>query len=250
MKADARGESKGFRDRQRLGEQRRRPSAPGGAGVPARALTQRPQGPPMAVLGALFFEPGPVVAHEVAKPAGIRIPRMLDKGGKAGRQDFGQRLLARLIECAGQQQRARIVVDAIAMQRDPAPNARRAAAGRCHRTSTENGPFACRAPPGFAVRPQPWRSARNHLQPVTLPRMRECRHVALGGALPCHRTAGRIGPLAHGLPARLVGQQLRDIAAGLRSVAKRQRARRARRPAIPRACQYGVETTGLPRPKL
>ena len=64
----------------------------------------------------LLFEPAPVEAHEVAEPPGVRIPRVLDEGGEARRQHFSQRLLTRLVERAGQQQRARIVVDAVAVR--------------------------------------------------------------------------------------------------------------------------------------
>ena len=70
----------------------------------------------MTVLGALFLEPGSVEGHEVAKSSEVGIPRVLHKSGKAGRQQFRQRPLTRPIEGAGQQQRARIVVHAIAVQ--------------------------------------------------------------------------------------------------------------------------------------
>jgi len=96
------GRTKRFRYRQRPGEQGGRPLTPGAVGISARTLTQRPQGPSMAVLGALLFEPGAVVAHEIAKPAGSRIPRMLDEGSKTRRQQIRQRLLAGLVERAGQ----------------------------------------------------------------------------------------------------------------------------------------------------
>ncbi len=56
----------------------------------------------MTVLGALCFEPGPVVAHEIAKPPDIGIPRVLHKSGKAGGQQLFEGPLARLIEGAGQ----------------------------------------------------------------------------------------------------------------------------------------------------
>ena len=41
---------------------------------------------------------------------------MLHEGGKAGRQDFRQALFAGIVEGAGQQQRAGVVVDAIAVR--------------------------------------------------------------------------------------------------------------------------------------
>ena len=70
----------------------------------------------MAVLRALVFEPNAVEAHEIAKPSGVGIPRMLHKGGEAGRQNVRKRTLASFIERAGQQQRACIVIDAIAVR--------------------------------------------------------------------------------------------------------------------------------------
>ena len=63
--------------------------------------------------------------------------------------------------------------------------------------------------------------ARDDLEPVTLPRILEGGMIALGGALPCHRSAGGIGALAHGLPPGIVGQQFRDFAADRRRIAKR-----------------------------
>ena len=56
----------------------------------------------MTVLGALFFEPGPVEAHEVTKSSAVGIPSMLHKGGKAGGETVRQRLFATMIEGAGQ----------------------------------------------------------------------------------------------------------------------------------------------------
>src|SRR5882672_2134204 len=63
--------------------------------------------------------------------------------------------------------------------------------------------------------------AREGLEPVTLPRMLEGRHVTLRGALPCHRSADRIGALAYRLATRVVGEQFRDLAAGRCCVAER-----------------------------
>ena len=191
-----------------------------------------------------------VEAHEVAKSLGVGIPRMLHESRKAGGQDVRQRLFARRVEGAGQQQRAGIVVDAIAVASDRAPNARHAETGRYRRTSTGNGRSACRAPQRCAVPARPCRSGAKDLEPVTLPRGLEDGHITLGGALPCHRAADRVGALAHRLPARVVGEQLRDFVPGRRRIAERAPERRAHRPAVRCACQYGVETTGLPSPKL
>src|SRR3569623_1709100 len=63
-------------------------------------------------------------------------------------------------------------------------------------------------------------AARNDLTPVTLPRTLEGGHIALGSTLPCHRSAGRVGSLAHGLPAMIVGKQLRNFVADLRRITK------------------------------
>ena len=108
--------AKGLRGRQRLGEQGGSPPAPRRACVAARALAQRPQRSPVAVFRAAVFKPGSIEAHEVAKSPGVGIPGMLHEGCKASRQNFGQPLFARIVEGAGQQQRAGIVVDAIAVR--------------------------------------------------------------------------------------------------------------------------------------
>src|SRR6266404_3673728 len=63
--------------------------------------------------------------------------------------------------------------------------------------------------------------ACDYLQPVALPRILEGSHVTLGGTLPCHRSTGRVGALAHGLPARVVRKQLRYLVADPWRVAKR-----------------------------
>src|ERR1700722_20430980 len=70
----------------------------------------------MTILRAFVLEPIATEAHEVAKPPQIGVPGMLDKGGEPRRQGLGQALRARRAERASQQQRAGVVVDAIAVQ--------------------------------------------------------------------------------------------------------------------------------------
>ena len=144
---------------------------------------------------------------------------MLHKGGKAGRQNFREGVFAGFIERAGQQQCACIVIDAIAV---------RAVGHRMHGVLEQAGVVAHRQE---MVQVHVWRrgavwhdlvrrGARNHPQPVALPRILEGGQVALGAALPCHGTACQIGLLAHRLPARFVGEQFRNFVADCCRVAE------------------------------
>ena len=154
--------------------------------VAARAFAQGPERSPVAVLRAPVFEPAPIEAHEVAKPLRVRIPRMLDECGEPGRQRFGQALLARLVERAGHQQRAGIVVDAIAM---------RAIRHAMDRVLKQPGVVAhgqkmpdahlrrgagCRAKARFG------RSAKSRRSRCARRPRFERRKIALGDSLPCH----------------------------------------------------------------
>ena len=46
----------------------------------------------MTIFRAGHFQPSAIVAHEISKPASIRIPGVLDEGRKACGVDFGQQL--------------------------------------------------------------------------------------------------------------------------------------------------------------
>ena len=72
-----------------------------------------------------------------------------------------------------------------------------------------------------AVRDRDRSGTRDHLEPVTMTRIFESRDVTLGRALPCHRSADGVGALAHRLPARGIGEQLRDFLADRGRVAER-----------------------------
>ena len=229
------GGAKGRRGRQCLGEQRGSPPAPRRTCIAARGLAQCPKRSPVTVFGATVFKPGPVEAHEVAKPPGVGIPGMLHERRKAGRQDFRQGLFARIVEGAGQQQRTSIVVDAIAV---------RTIGNRLHRMLKQAGIVAHRQEMAdlhvrrrrAARLRQDHVGARNDLEPVTLARILEDRHVTLGGALPCHRSADRIGALAYRLPASVVGEQFRDFVADRGRVAERNQ----------NAASIGQQFAGVP----
>src|SRR5580698_1154986 len=64
-------------------EERPGPSAAGWIDVPPRAFGQCPKRPAVAIFRTLFFQPPAIVAHEISKPAGIRIPGVLDERGEA-----------------------------------------------------------------------------------------------------------------------------------------------------------------------
>ena len=229
------GGAKGRRGRQCLGEQRGSPPAPRRTCVSARRLTQCPKRSPVTVFGPAVFEPGAVEAHEVAKPPGVGIPGMLHESRKSRRQDFRQGLLARIVEGAGQQQRASIVVYAVSM---------RTIRHRLHRMLEQAGIVAHRqkmADLHVRRRGAAWLrrdnvGARNDLEPVTLACILEDRHVTLGGALPGHRSADRIGALAYRLPANVVGEQFRDFVADRGRVAKRNQ----------NAASIGQQFVGVP----
>src|SRR6202000_1848102 len=70
---------------------------------------------PVPILRSLVLHPAAVEAHEIAKSLYIRIPGMLNEGGKSRRQSFRQPLFARIVERTGHKQRAGVVVDAIAV---------------------------------------------------------------------------------------------------------------------------------------
>src|ERR1700676_5375054 len=79
----ARG-AKALRGRQSFHEQGGSPPAPRRACVSARALAERPECSPVAVLGPAAFKPGPVEAHEVAESPRVGIPCMLHESRKTG----------------------------------------------------------------------------------------------------------------------------------------------------------------------
>ena len=91
------GRGEGFHRGQRCREQIGGPTATRVIDIGGCALSQRPQCPAVAVLGAGGLEPPPIVAHEIAKALGVGVPGMLDEGCEARRQLFGQ---AEFAECA------------------------------------------------------------------------------------------------------------------------------------------------------
>src|SRR6185437_15577838 len=97
-------------------EQSGSPETPGQAYIAARAFAQGPQGAPMAVFRAAFFQPYTAKAHEVPEAARCRIPGVLKEGRQPRRQDFRKSFLSRRVEGAGQQKRAGVVVYAVAMR--------------------------------------------------------------------------------------------------------------------------------------
>ena len=101
--------------RQSFREQRLGPSPPRQVGVAARTLAQRPERSSVTVFRAFVFEPAAIEAHEIAEPPCVGVPGMLHERGEASRQYFGQTPLTMIIERAGQQQSARVVIDAVAM---------------------------------------------------------------------------------------------------------------------------------------
>src|SRR5690606_33189461 len=78
--------------------------------------TERPEGSPMAVFGALVFEPTAVIAHEVSEPACIRVPGVFDEGCEGGCHPVRYARLADGRQERGQKQGSRVVIDAIAMR--------------------------------------------------------------------------------------------------------------------------------------
>ena len=202
----------------------------------------------MAVFRPGILQPAAIKSHEVPKPPGIGIPGMLDERGEPGRQHFRQTLLAGIVERARQQQRAGIVVDAIAMGavRHAVHGMLKKAGVVAHRQEMVDLHFrrsAAVAQQRAGVR------ARDRLEPMSASGILEHGHIALGGPLPGHRAAARIGALAHGLPQDIVRQQLRDLTP---MAAASPNGTRMPRPSASnsRACQYGVETTAFPSPKL
>jgi hypothetical protein len=73
----------------------------------------------MAVLGSGVLQPLAVIAHEVAETALVRVPSVLDEGGKAwlhGLDEIGVAMgVAMPAHGAAQQHGAGIVIDAIAV---------------------------------------------------------------------------------------------------------------------------------------
>ncbi len=144
---------------------------------------------------------------------------MLDEGGKPRRQDFRQPLFAGVVERAGQEQRAGVVVDAIAVGaiRHAVNGMLKQSGVVAHRQEMAELHFRRRAAVAqqrIGVR------ARNGLEPMPAPGILKYRHVALGGSFPCHGAAARIGALAHRLPKHVVGQELCDFDAERGRVAK------------------------------
>jgi hypothetical protein len=188
----------------------RKPSAAGSASANSAAAQRRATGlaslrahSPSAQSARPWLSSEPLSSSQRrSKPMKLRnrlvsgFQACCTKAASAGRQNFGQALLARIVERAGHQQRAGVVVDAIAV---------RAIRHRMHRVLKQAGVVAhrqemaelhagrraCRA--GrllFARRAM----TRSH---VPAPRAFEGGQVALRNALPGHRPAARIGALAH-----------------------------------------------------
>ena len=106
---------KGLHRRHSLGEKRRSPCPPRQVRIGQRACAERPQRPAVAVFRPPILKPAAVKAHEIAKSLRVGIPSVLDKRGKPRRQHLRQSMFAGDVERARQQQRAGIIVDAIAM---------------------------------------------------------------------------------------------------------------------------------------
>ena len=144
---------------------------------------------------------------------------MLDESGQPGGQRFGQALLAWVIERARQQQRPRVVIDAIAMvpvrhamdrmleQPGIVAHGQKMADAHLRRSAA-------------AARRRALAGPQNHARPARPPSGFERGQVALGVSLPCHAPAARIGALAHRLQPPVAGQQRRDLGAGRGGIAK------------------------------
>ena len=144
---------------------------------------------------------------------------MLDEGGKPRRQDFRQALFARIVECAGDEQRTGIVVDAVAVGTvGHAVNGVLKQSGIvAHRQEMIELHFRRRA---AVAQQRAGIGACDGLQPMPAAGIFEHRHVTLGGAFPRHGAAAGISALAHRLPKHVVCQQLGDFNAERGRVAK------------------------------
>src|SRR5271156_5600698 len=77
-------------DGKRSLEQCPRPCAARWIDIVPCAFGQCPKGPAMTVFRALLFQPSAVVAHKISKPAGVRVPGMLDERCKVRSDRFCQ----------------------------------------------------------------------------------------------------------------------------------------------------------------
>ena len=149
---------------------------------------------------------------------------MLDERGKPCCHRLGQTRTARSTKRAREQQRARVVVDAIAMRtvgyrmNSMLQQSCAVAHGEQMIGFQRRNDMTCRPdtiPDGRRVVARLGRFACGF----------ECREIALGGLLPCHRPARRIGPPAHAIPTDIVYQQCGDLRAyGLRIPKRNQNA--------------------------
>src|SRR6185436_6200581 len=174
----------------------------------------------MGVLRAGLLEPVAIEAHEVTKAARVRIPRVLHERCEPHGQCFGQARLAGRIESAGYEQRAGVVVDAIAvgairygvyrMLEQSSLVAHREQVPELHlrRSRTvmlDHGLGARRYDSESLLAPNPFEGGK----------------VALRRSLPGHRAAAEVSAPAHALSPRVVGEQARDGCTDCRRISKR-----------------------------
>ena len=237
--------------RQRFARTAPRPSAGATDWVAARAFAQRPERRPWLSSDPTSSSQRRSKLMKLRKRLRLRIPGVLDEGREAGGQRFGQRLLAGRVERAGQQQRAGVVVDAIAMgpirngvdgvleqagvvaHGQKMPESASRAAARCASGAAARSGCATRR--GRCSRRARSRTGATYRSAVSRPG---------------HRAAAGIGALAHGLSR--VRRRSASAAISAPMAAASPNGTRTPRPSASssRACQYGVETTALPRPKL
>ncbi len=179
-----------------------------------RACAERPERARVAVFGALWLQPDSAVAHEIPKPLRVGVPGMLNKRREPRRQDFRQLRFAGVVQRAGQQQRARIVVDAIAV---------RAVGHRVNgmlqkpRVVAHREKMRCAHIGKFIL----IRAGGGLRRSIGDARGVEGCQIAHGALLPGHLAAGGIGALAHGMPANVVGEQSDDLLADGFRIAER-----------------------------
>ena len=174
----------------------------------------------MAVVRADLLEPAAVEAQEVAEPAPAAVEGVIQERGVGRRQPVDlRRALAELLQEHGQQQRAGVVVGAVALgeigDRRGGVLEHAGRVGHAHQVVE---------PPAGQIHRLLGQGADRqrlvgHVEPAP-PRSLERFHVQVGDVAPDHLAAQHVRLLPHRVPPRLVAQQLADLASQGRRVAE------------------------------
>ena len=191
-------------------EHRHRPIAVLGLARIARGDAERPDRASVRVLGPAILAPGAVEVHEIAEAATVRVPRILQERG-VDRHPLVARHVVDRIHLRRQHQRARIVVDAIAVT---------AVGDREDRMLQHPGGIAHPLDRREIGGQRRKRRGRRDAARLGGDHLDDLRHRHFGKARPDHGAAARIGTLRQARAVAGVAEQPVDLLGEGRAVAE------------------------------